>query len=131
MHVPHPKAMGWQPSPAPMYDTQPWVYPYGGDWLPGPGAALRLSPFPPLRAMFDGKPKKLAFFLNQAWTQLNQHGGEYADDETCVDVIVANLKGKEAKWVKILHDEGAPELPNLDVLPCELRAQFGDPMQIQ
>lgn len=92
-------------------------------------ASIEAIPTPPLRTTFDGNPEKLAFFLNQVWMHLDWHEGEYADDEAWVDVIVANLKREAAEWMTRLHDEGAPELADLDAFLCELRAQFSDPTQ--
>lgn len=48
-----------------------------------------------------------------------------------MDVIVANLKGEAAEWVTILHDKAAPELGDPESFFCRLRAQFGDPTQMQ
>lgn len=79
--------------------------------------------------MFDGNPETLAFLLNHVWTHLDQHRKEYSDDKAWVDVNVANLEGEVAEWVTILHDEGHPELDNLDAFLYKLRAQFGDPTQ--
>lgn len=59
----------------------------------------------------------------------DQHGAEYLDDEVWVDVIVANLEGEVTEWVTDLHDEGIPELADLDAFFCGLRTQFRDPMQ--
>lgn len=84
-----------------------------------------------MKATFDGNSEKLAFFLNQVWMHVDPHGGEYADDEAWVDVIVTNLEGEMAEWVTTLHDERAPELANLDAFLCELRAWFSDPMETQ
>lgn len=61
-------------------------------------ATPRLSPSLLLRATFDGNTEKVAFFLNQFWTHLDWHGGEYPD-EARVDVIVVSLEREMAEWV--------------------------------
>lgn len=79
------------------------------------------SQYPLIKAKFDGDPEKLAFFLNQVWSHLDQYGEFYTDDEACVSAIGENLEGEAVEWVTLLHDEGAPELgvpthswPNLE-----------------
>ncbi|KAK9398976.1 hypothetical protein NXF25_013945 [Crotalus adamanteus] len=79
--------------------------------------------------MLDRNPETLALFLDQVWVHLDQHGREYFNDEARVDIIVASLEGEAAEWVSILHDEGHPELANLDAFLYKLRAQFVDPTQ--
>lgn len=100
-------------------------------WLPGLWPAPRPPPPPLLRATFDGNPEKLAFFLKQVWTHLDQHGGEYTEVKAQVDVVIIILEGEAAEWMTTLHDEGAPDLSDPDAFLCELRAQFSNPMQTQ
>lgn len=83
------------------------------------------------KAPFDRKSEKLAFFLNQIWAHLDQHGVEYPDDEAQMDVIVANLEGEAVVWVTDLRDEGTPELADPDAFFHDLRARFGEPTQTQ
>lgn len=78
------------------------------------GVATKVHPktsaAPPIKDAIDGNPEKLAFFLNQTWSHLDQHEIKYADDKILMDTIVANLKGETVEWMTTLHDEGAPEL---------------------
>lgn len=76
---------------------------------------------PCLRATFDGKPKKLAYFLNQVWSHMDQYGDAYLDEMACVNAINASMEGEAADWVVLLHDEAAPELGNVDAFMEELR----------
>lgn len=47
----------------------------------------------------------------------------------CINTITASLEGEVADWVMFLHEEGAPELGNIDNFMEELLALFGDPLQ--
>lgn len=47
-----------------------------------------------------------------------------------VNTETANLEGEVAEWVTGLHDEGAPELENIDDFLVEFRARFEDETQV-
>lgn len=47
-----------------------------------------------------------------------------------VNAVTANLKGEAVKWVTGLHDEGAPELGNIDDFLVEFRVRFEDETQV-
>lgn len=68
---------------------------------------------PPIKATFEGNPEKLAFFLNQVVSHLDQHGAAYADNEARMDTIMDNLDREVAEWLMALHN-GAPKLGDPD-----------------
>lgn len=46
-----------------------------------------------------------------------------------ISATTDNLEGEAAEWVTQLHDEGAPELNNIDDFLQELRTRFEDMAQ--
>lgn len=57
--------------------------------------------------MFDGKPEKLAYFLNQVWSHMDRYKADYPNDAACVNTTITSLEGEPAHWVVFLHDEGS------------------------
>lgn len=64
------------------------------------------------------------------WAHLDLYALAYLDKVTMVNAIVVNLEGEAADWVTDFHDEGAPELGNIDSFLAELRARFEDDTQV-
>lgn len=58
-----------------------------------------------IKATFYMNPEKLALFLNQVRAYMDRYGSTYFDDVACMNVIIVNLEGEEAEWVKSLHYE--------------------------
>lgn len=114
----------------PLVDQIPpgWVFYMGRGWVQNqaqlmPARAPTPPPLPqlglhanapmPFKTMFDGTTGKLTFFLNRAWSYINQHGDEFHDmqlDQAMGD----NLENEASEWFTQLHEEGAPELNNMD-----------------
>lgn len=102
--------------------------------MPVPAQALPplLLPAPrtnaptPFKTMFDGTAGKLTFFLNQAWSYVDWHGDEFQDDTQLVQVLGGDLEEEASEWFTQLHNEGTPELNNVDNFLRELWAYFED-----
>lgn len=63
---------------------------------------------------FDGTPGRLAYFLSQVWTHIDQYGHQYTSDRELISVIVDSMnEGEATEWIAELHDE-TPELEDAD-----------------
>ncbi|KAK9395668.1 interleukin-4 receptor subunit alpha [Crotalus adamanteus] len=79
-----------------------------------------------MKLTFNGYPKRLNFFLNQVWVHLDC----YLDGAMMVNAVAANLEGEAANWVTNLHDDGAPELNDINLFMEQLRDQLEDESQV-
>ncbi|ETE63207.1 hypothetical protein L345_11033, partial [Ophiophagus hannah] len=59
---------------------------------------------------------------------IDHYGAKYQLDQDMITAIADNVReGKAAGWIAELHDEGAPELEDVDEFVRSLRARFEDP----
>lgn len=81
---------------------------------------------PPLRTSFDGNPDRLALFLSQAISHLDQYAQFYPSQWAMIVAVTAVLEGEAAEWVADLHSEHAWEMADAGLFLEALRAHFED-----
>ncbi|ETE62037.1 hypothetical protein L345_12209, partial [Ophiophagus hannah] len=96
---------------------------------PQPPPARANTPLP-FKPVFDGTASKLACFLNRAWSYSDHHGDEF-HDRVIVSILSDNLEEEASEWFTQVHDEGAPELDNIDDFLRALQARFEGSAQAQ
>ncbi|XP_026577622.1 cilia- and flagella-associated protein 47-like [Pseudonaja textilis] len=89
-----------------------------------------VRPAPPrLRATFDGKPEKLAYFLSRIWAHIDQYGNQYKTERDLVSTITDGMN-EASTWIAQLHNKEAVELNDEDGFVELLWARFEDPDRV-
>ncbi|XP_026541948.1 cilia- and flagella-associated protein 47 [Notechis scutatus] len=89
-----------------------------------------VRPAPPrLRATFDGKPEKLAYFLSRIWAHIDQYGNQYKTERDLVSTITDGMN-EASTWIAQLHNKEAAELNDEDGFVELLWARFEDPDRV-
>lgn len=83
-----------------------WPYYLGPSWF----SKLWAPHSSASRSATNKGPEKLAFFLNQVWTNLDDYVPAYLLDIVMVNAVATNLEGEAMEWVMRFHGEDMPAL---------------------
>lgn len=81
---------------------------------------------PPLQAVFNGNPDRVALFLSQVISHMDAYGHFYPSQWARVVAATMVLTGEAAGWVAGLHNIYARELADLGLFLEALHSRFED-----